>query len=480
MSTLYTPEAQTKRVWRTFPPRPVEFVDIGADVAGTLAAIRSDTETVFVVGPRPAAGWVAWSLTGLGPWVPDNHYHEGAHPVMRYTHRDTRRRPGRRVAVYPADTWFAGASYTTTEARTAYRHLGALVRGAFGNGAALLATPATTGRELFLRTIPHRREWPVLPADLRAEVFAPAGQARVETFGAPFGLIGAPPRAAGLYEYDGRLMYAALCWGLGAGIPERDTSPEFVEHARGRYLVAGCVPKDWPHRFGLVGVREESGAMRYPHEPGEPFAAWIDGAELQLVLAQGWPVNIRERVLFPTYAGKGPLDVWAEKLIGLHARAGRLERAALRSLILHSIGAFHTSGHAVTRITDDPERVPAEHRRHMRREAGLFLWPETRPARWVALAHPEWSAAVWARARRRLIDAPGAHGTRAGALHAAGDVVAFSTDAIYLTERQAWPDDGKPGRFRLKRWTDQPTPWPAGRTDLLRIRNQLPNQELST
>lgn len=466
------PERTTKRQVRAIRPRQAAWVAVGVNAGATLNVIDAGCRTVYLCGPRPAEGWRAWAYTGLGErWDGDGHYLEAAAaPVLRYRSRLT----GEPIELYAASQWFGDVGAADTAlAASAWRYLGELVHRTFAGGT-LLATPATTGRDLFLRTIQHGREWPVLSADTQELIREHSGQGRVEV------LTPAAEELPGLVEYDGRLMYAALCAELPAGEPTRDTVPEFAGYQRGRYLVRVTVPRDWGERFGLLGVKDgPSGGWRYPRGAGEVFTTWVDGAELALALQAGWYCRILERLLFPPLRGTGPLDTWAAKLVRLRdaARAGgrpegELVARAVRALLLHGIGAFQGRPHLVThhlpleRAAEVPASAVAP-----RVDGDQVIWGEETGQRWAALAHPEWCAAVWARARVRLLRGPLGSGVLQ---RSAGEVVGFRTDAVYLTHRQGWEDDGRPGRLRLVRELDGAVwPWPTTNGELLALRRSM-------
>ena len=489
----------TRRLRRNLTARAVEFVERPASAAALLDSLDSRTRTVYLTGEPPAQGWLTWALDGLSPtdgtvspWEPTGHYLDGAAPVLRYMHADRRR-----VEIHRASIWFGAGHYGPVEALRAWSALDAVISRHFPQST-LLATPATTGRELFLRTIPYGREWPTLPTDLQDLIRATDGQGRTElvagsaTFGGERHPYNAMPA---LYEYDGRLMYAALCWGLPMGVPVHDSVDRFEGKTRARYHVDVTVPHDWPETFGLLGCQRDDGSRlwRYPHNPGETFTAWCDGAELELALEYRWPCTIRERLVWPDHqgAGKGPLDTWAAKLVAAREqceplpatdtsdelanenRVRALTANAIRAILLHGIGAFHGRPHLETHYQAAGIAIP-DGAEQVRLEGNWIVYAlRGRPpgeGSWRAqMSHPEWAAAVWARARRRLLAGP----QRTGALHrTAGDVVAFRTDAVYLTRRQDWPDDERVGRLRLKRACELgPYPWPTRTAELLALRD---------
>jgi hypothetical protein len=456
--------------------RPAEWVPWAATVAEQLAGLGEGVEVAHLIGERPArsrAGVLEWA-TGTLPegWrqADGGHYVEGAAPVLRYVAPD-----GRRVELHRAAAWY-GERENMTPASCAAGHelLAAVLVGVMGSEAKLLATPSATGRYLLLRSIPHGTEWPVLPVDLQDELRATSGQGRIELFPS------AGDELPELVEVDARLAYLGSCGGLGAGVPVRDTVPEYGGQQRGRYLATFTVPAGWDGP-GLLGVAEADGyGWRWPAEPGEQGRGWWDGVEVGLALAQGWHVTIHERLLYPAYNGRGPLDTWQRKLTTALGAIGEsaepvevreLARAGLRAIVLHTIGALHGRGHKLTRWSPRADDVPAD-AGDLRAEAGAYVWSETSGQAWPEMAHPEWSTAIWARARARLLDGPtGAKGVRAGMLHVERrQLVACRTDAIYLTGDPGWPDGGRPGHYRVKWRSSGPVPAPATSAELLAIR----------
>jgi len=482
--------AVTVKRWRTWRAKRVAFVDwqgghgvtVGrrfdlppcAGLGDFLVGLPPEVERVYIVGPRvggDADGLRDWLGAPVEGWSTDpaGHYLEDLQSfTLRY-----RSDLGRRVDLHRAASWFGEGAYTPAQAEAAWDELAAAVSASFGGGT-LLATPATTGRDLFVRGL-GERSYPRAPLELQDEIRGTTGQGRDELLPAPAGV----DSLAGLAEYDGRLMYGALCWGLGSGVEVDQAATngahcaafaaEFAANPqrRGRYLVRWKVPADWDH-VGLVGHWTGNG-WRYPSAPGESGVDWLDGCELVLLMRCRWGMQIQRRVLYYEPTGAGPLDSWAKKLCRLRDDVGELAGAGVRSILLHSIGAFTGRGHTVTRSApiDRPGAVPAD-AIGTRIEGDWLVWGEPRPTAWPELAHPEWSAAVWARCRARLWSGP--DGT--GALYVpASSVVAFRTDALYLTERQPWPDDGRVGRLRLKSWLPGPLPWPESKSALLRMRD---------
>jgi hypothetical protein len=460
-------------------------------VGALLKALPESVGVVYVVGARPGgdiAGYARWS-GGVGGgarggaegvWsVGARYLHRENHPVSRYS------TPGGRVVeVHRAEPWFggdgvAGTPYSLAEAVAAWRVLADGVSRRFDRQR-LYATPGTTGKHLFQAVIPWGTEYPVPGPEIAELLWATAGQGRVE---GPLGAGGVLP---GLVALDGRFMYAALCRGLpvGPGVLEGPPAAwtDAERYLPARYRVRFRVPAGWDH-VGLLGVRGDG--WWYPRQPGYVGETWCDGAELLIAERYGWvdlPDGIVERIRFDKGAGDGPLGGWARRIIDerdelerradsgdLEAKVAALVRGAWRNILIHAIGGFFAHGHPVTLSRpksgpmprDIPSAVTVPHP-----EGNLMVWTEHRPPAWAAMCHPEWSAAVWARARARLLSGPG----NSGALHLAPDeVVALWTDAIYATVDPGWPDDGRPGRLRAKQTVPGPLACPTSLPGLLAL-----------
>lgn len=479
---------QTRRLKRNIAHRAAAFVPIGSSAGEVIAGLGREVQVVYLVGARPR-DWLQWAGELLPAGVtPGAHYLDGTAPVLRYS------TPDGALELHPASTWFGPGPYSPADATAAYALLREILGRAF-EGSTVLATPATTGRELFLRSIPFGAEYPVLDLETQRLIRATDGQGRVEIVRPARGEL----ELGRLEEYDARFAYAALCWELPVGPAVHDTDPTFAGHVRGRYKVAGRVPADWTQPFGMIGVKAERGLWSYPHEPGADLETWCDGAELHLAVKHGWALEIRERLLFPNVAK--PLDLWADKLtrarraLELHRTGAgpgfksgtpdhrhlELAESALRAVLLHGVGAFHGREHLATHMVPlaDAHLVPATAIRPRRagRAHEWIVYGEATGQRWPQLAHPEWSACVWGRARARLLSAPRGH----GALNRAPgtEVVAFRTDAIYLTGRQSrWEqtDNGRAGSYRRKRTlpaTELGADWPRSNRELLELRTRM-------
>jgi hypothetical protein len=429
------------------------------------SALPEEVERVYLLGAWPAVEISEvrrWAKAPLREWRVGarGHYLETSRaPVLRFE------RQGRSVEIHRAAEWFGDAEPTTPSgAGVVWSAVAGAVAAKF-DGGTLLATPGQTGRDLWARSIPPGVEFPVLDGDDQAVIRSTSGQGRIET-------CPAVDELRELVELDGRLMYGALCWQLGAGPVERDGRSEFAGQRRGRYLAEVTVPGGWDH-VGVLPLMGERSGWTYPSEPGQAWSGWFDAAEIHLALKWGWPVEIRERMLLADEKAK-PLDTWAKKLTELamtYDQAGaRSERSMVRAILLHGIGSFAGRPHRATRSVPVAEaRSIPEDVGDVQHVDGALYWSEEMTDTAGEWSHPEWSAAVWGRARCRLLDGPGS----TGALHVPRPaVVGFRTDALYLTCDPGWPDDGKAGRFRVKGRTVGPLPAPRSGLELIELRQR--------
>lgn len=423
----------------------------------------------------------AWSVASSGHYLGASSL-----PILRFTHTG-----GARVTIMRAAAWWGESDASPETCAAAWRGLGmALDRVPAFAGAGLADTPATAGRALWLRTIPEGKGYPVMSDEVRELIASTTGQGRIELRPRPEP---AGP-AEGFTVVDGRLMYAALTWGMPVGEPRRWTGAEVdaldaagmerTLRGRGRWRVTVQVPAGWAH-VGILPSKAGNGTWEYPAEPGRVFTTWADGAEVWAAMAAGWEPVLHEGL---TWDEGKPLDAWRNALVKVWEQAdasgteaGRLAARAIRSLILYALGAFASRAHPVTRSAapeDVPDDLPAG--TEVRRVGDVMVWQEHPGlSSWQQeTAHPEWSATVWARARVRLLTGPGAGGGQVGALHLdPARVVAFATDALYLAGDPGWADDGKPGRFRMKGHTPGRFAWPATFTELYALRDRAEDGE---
>lgn len=431
-----TVPAATPKRGRT-PQLPTVFVDSLVD------AFATNEFRTFVCGPVPSVTELL-TVADLGGMTL---YSDGHFPTLR--------RPGK-VIMFAA-SWFDD-TMSPAECTYNWGRVDDLLRRTF-RGVGLHSTPGTTGRALWTTTI-AAAGCETLPIDVQRVIRANAGQGRLEHFEAPAGA--APTR---IYELDQRWSYSALLGAMPVGRPTvLDAEAAEAWHAEHRYG-QGLVDVSWsaPAGWGHVGIlpQRTDDISTYPlHGRGV-----VSRVELDLAIGHGWDIEFHSAL------------AWTETADVFRTWRSRLQRVALidphiarvvRSIILHTIGAMHGN---VRRRTEYGAVPPTGATRVRLLDGGeRFAWTVTTAAAWPETSHPEWSSLVWARGRRRLLDAPtaaSAGGVRAGALHLErSEVVAFRTDAIYTTRDPLWHDDGQAGRYRLKR-VHEVDGWPANMSALM-------------
>lgn len=362
------------------------------------------------------------------------------------------------VSVHYLAQWF-GEGCSAPDGSEMWQHLAAMLREAWRDPRlVLLSNPAATGLDLWARTI-RGKEWPVMSAEAQTIVRRATGQGRIEMFPRPSSI--APGELVRLHEYDMRLAYMAGVRSLPIGEPRR-VGGMSDRYAKGRYLVtftAGAQSSP-----GILAVADEgSGGYSWPASSERPV--WTTGEELDLALQYGYSVAIHEGWEWDQTGD--PLRLWSERLIDLYAAGGEL-RPALRSIMLHTIGALHGAARRVTMIGDE---LPADRdvKRARQRSGGGWSWVELRPPRNPTTAHPEWTTTIWARARRRLLD----NGAGAGMLHVpAGELVAARTDAYFtIAPIELAGATERAGSYRLKSISGR-VPWPANAGALLATKGE--------
>lgn len=443
----------------------------GTTAAALLAVLPPAVERVIIVGDKPwhdggdstmTADVQAWLTAPLPEgWSHGNHFPHAQNPVGRFTYRTEGERP-RHVEVQHLGSWVPGdETDDPAVVWQAFRMLRDAVRQRWGSETVeLLGSPTTLGQDLWSRTIPQNIEYPLMSQELRELIRTTSGQGRFELRTAP----AVPAELPSLHYYDCTWAYAGLTWGMPVGAPTRVTAREFEGEpalaekrlrGRGRWHVRATVPPDWTH----VGLLPCSGAggWEYPAEPGRTFTAWASGPEVWLARQQGWAVEVLDGI---TWAEGKPLNLWRDRLVecwqafnamaatagDLYARAAKLAAKMVRSVVLFTIGGFHSKGVARKGVATSEAAIPATATRAEER-GGTWTWQSDRQASGNC-AHPEWSAEVYGRMRARLLSGPNG----VGALHLKpAEVVAFRSDALFVTRETGWTNpDNTPGRFRHK------------------------------
>ncbi|MBQ0882809.1 hypothetical protein [Streptomyces sp. RT42] len=450
-----------------------------------------DAVTAWLNAPTP--GWR--TDTGRGRDRMAGHFVHARNPVGRYQRDDGKAH----VEIRSVGEWFDLDDHDTpATVRDAFVLLWQALRRHWSD-AVLMGSPSQTGRDLWTRTIPirgqHADGFPVLSEELRGLLHATAGQGRNELITPPR----VPEQLPALVEYDRTFAYAKHTWKSPVGTPRRITAATFASWSEKEQIRAlyGCghwhvrvtVPDGWNHVGLLPAPAPGDRAWHYPAQPGTTFTTWAGGPELHTALTnplQPWKIEILDGILWDD--GK-PLDDWAKKLKEtwtnltaqaqfhgdpLQARAAHLASRAVRAILLYGIGSFAQRPRMVTGTTPRAmERdVPAD-AEIIGFDDQQITWQRPTGFSRDPNAHPEWAAAIWSGARAALLSQRHRDdNTYAGALHTPpGTVVAFRTDALYLTQPQNWPYHHQPGDYLLKGHLPGPVTAPTTEEELLTLRD---------
>ncbi|WP_108999046.1 hypothetical protein [Streptomyces rishiriensis] len=441
----------------------------------------------------PVPGWR--TDTGRGRDRMAGHFVHARNPVARYQ----REHSDHHVEIRSVGEWFdvEDADHPGI-VRDAFRLLWEELRRHFSD-AVIMGSPSQTGRDLWTRTIPQRGQhadgFPVLSEELRGLLHATAGQGRNELLTPPR----IPDQLPALIEYDRTFAYAKHTWKSPVGAPRRITGKTFASwsakeqhnalYGCGHWHIRVTVPDGWNHVGLLPAPAPGERAWHYPAEPGTTFTTWAGGPEVHAALSnplQPWKVEILDGILWE--AGK-PLDDWSKKLKETwtslsaqahfqgnpqQARAAHLASRAVRSILLYGIGSFAQRPRMVTGTTPrTAERDVPPDAEIIGFDDELITWQKPTGFARDPNAHPEWAAAIWSGARAALLTQYHRDDdTYAGALHTPpGTVIAFRTDAVYLTQSQNWPYHHRPGDYLLKGHLPGPVDAPADETQLLVLRD---------
>ncbi|MFC9680456.1 hypothetical protein [Streptomyces sp. NPDC056948] len=440
----------------------------------------------------PTPGWR--TDTGRGRDRMAGHFVHARNPVGRYQ----RTSGEQHVEIRSVGEWFDIDGDDPATVRDAFVLLWQALRRHWPD-AVVMGSPSQTGRDLWTRTIPTRGQhsdgFPVLSEELRGLLHATAGQGRNELITPPR----LPDQLPQLVEYDRTFAYAKHTWKSPVGTPRRITATTFAawSHKEQMRAMYGCghwqvrvtVPDTWNHVGLLPAPAPADRAWHYPAEPATTFTTWAGGPEIHTALTnpiQPWKIEILDGILWED--GK-PLDDWAKKLKETwtnlsaqahfqgdtqQARAAHLASRAVRSILLYGIGAFAQRPRMVTGTTPRTmERDVPPDAEIIGFDDELITWQKPTGFARDPNAHPEWAAAIWSGARAALLTQRHRDdNTYAGALHTPpGTVVAFRTDALYLTQPQTWPHHHQPGDYLLRGHLTGPVTAPTTEEKLLTLRD---------
>ncbi|MGA6160855.1 hypothetical protein ACPEIC_47020 [Stenotrophomonas sp. NPDC087984] len=449
-----------------------------------------DAVTAWLNAPTP--GWR--TDTGRGRDRMAGHFVHPRNPVGRYQ----REGGEHHVEIRSVGEWFDVDGADPAVVRDAFVLLWKTLRSHWPD-AVIMGSPSQTGRDLWTRTIPTRGQfadgYPVLSEELRGLLHATAGQGRTELLTPP----DVPDQLPGLVEYDRTFAYAKHTWKSAVGTPRRITAATFASWSEKEQTKAlfGCghwhlrvtVPSGWNHVGILPAPAPGDRAWHYPKTPDTTFTTWAGGPEIYTALTNPltpWKIEILDGILWDD--GK-PLDDWSKKLKDCWARltaqatihghesqrtAAHLASRAVRAILLYGIGSFAQRPRIVTGTTPRTlERdVPAD-AEIIGFDDQTITWQRPTGFARDPHAHPEWAAGIWSAARAALLSQRMREdNTYVGALHAPpGTVIAFRTDALYLTAPQNWPYHGQPGDYLHKGHLTGPIPAPTTEEDLLALRD---------
>lgn len=452
------------------------------DLLDTAHALGAERIMLTGAIPQPTPGKNHWLIVRTPGWTAGGHWLNK--PV---TGRFTNDVSGNAIEVRTTEEWFGTNDLKPAQARDAWTVTAQALADAVPR-AVMALTPASTGANAWALSLPRTMDLAPLPRDLADELHFTSGQHRIEhlTSGPdrcdcgsclPLFDAEAKPEIDTFSYVDGRFMYAACCRELGTMPARRMGSSDAADllesdpYVRARFRVAVEVPGEWSH-VGLLGAKHEdvSAGWHYPNRPGATFETWADGAELKLARDYGWYVRPLEAV---TFTKARPLDTFADRMTRARERVNarqeiepevrRAVAAALRAMLIQTIGNFASRLKGRTITVWSAREVPAEYAHTMQRFGDAFTYEmpgREHDERTLPYYQPHLAAQVWSRARSRVLRSPLAtQGQTGGVLSMdPGTLLGINGDAIYSTVVPQWSrpvddgggDDGRVGRLRLK------------------------------
>lgn len=468
-------------------------------------ARHHQAERIMLTGAVPLSepGRRHWLAVRTEGWSSRGHWF--SEPATgRFRHDKTRVD----VQVRLAREWFGDTDLSPATGREAWTVTATALDRAT-KGARMFASPAGTGQNVWALSLPAAYTGDQVDDDIADLIHATSGQHRQEHFVAGRSRCDCgdcPPlvteaKVDGFAYLDGRFMYSALCRELGTAPATRLTADQATRlaetdlYARARYRVTFTVPTGWD-TLGLLAVaRPDSDLWHYPNRAGATATTWCDSSELHIAGIAGWALTIHDAIQFTP--GR-PLDTFIAHILKARNIVAGFDltpdlraqvNAALRMVLLQTIGGFHSRGRTRNQVTFSALEIPTQYAHTVTQYAdGAFVWkePVTTNPRTAAFHHPELSAQVWARERSRVLYAPiaaipgpgGVRVDRAGALDLdPATLIGINGDALYTSYVPTWAlpvdqgggDDGKQGRLRLQGYLPGPLTTPA----TAEVRNRL-------
>lgn len=361
------------------------------------------------------------------------------------------------------ESWFPGCE----DMNTAIQAWRALAEEWESTGLPLLSSPAATGRALLWETLPRDTEFPALSDDLARLIRSISPQHRIEVlqqYLIDMSKEGVEP--ADCIQYDGRLMYPALCGLDRLPIGEPRRVGYFKPYEPGWHHVAIRIPGSWNH-IGLMPYLHDDG-WKYPATPGATFVTWASEPELTLALSKGWEIVEH----YDGYAfDKGrPLANWSGGLIEMRGRFKNaaddlwtqkapptmtapknhydFAAAAIRQMLNATIGAMHKNEYERETFVSDadfrqwrrdhPDLAEGVHRAPTRVDGGYMVPCFVPDTSRLSIFMPHWSAQIYALARARVASW--------ALLCDPATLVKIQGDAIYSTVEQSELDKLDTGR----------------------------------
>lgn len=458
-SSIHTPTL--KRVWRKLPAKK-RIITVKDSLETHLAkALQKHLDTItlageWVGGTPDLREWAlampeGWQLASL--WLGDSRA-----PVMRYLHGAT----GHSVEIRRITEWGLKPDITIAAAALAMTEAKRVASIVFGE-TDLMMSPAYTGHEWLKRSIAKGREYPTLPDELQALIRWTSGQGRNQ-------IVEGPTTVNGLIQYDGRLMYMALGQGLPTGPYIHDDRDEWGKYTPGRYRIKFTVPTDWQHA-GILPVKTDDEFSGWHWPTSGTHETWCDGSELHTAYLYGWyDIEILERLLWPESERQGPVGKWLKSLLAAIGKASSDDaRTVLRQIALAGIGGLHGAPRHVEKRYHRDQAANIDTSAlvgPIQTDGNNIIIQVAEKRKNVELNHPEWTSAIWGKARARLLHGPNS----TGALRLAPDaVVAFRTDALWIDAGHdpSWTDNGKAGAYRIKETRPNATKRPTSLAQLL-------------